>query len=215
MATINLRPWREERRERLKKQFFTLTGGVAGVALVVGLFWMMLVNSAINTQNSRNNMLQSEIAVLDQKVEEINKLKNKKDDLLERMQVIQNLQGNRPLIVRIFDELARTVPDGVWYSKIERKGDKVFLDGTAESNSRVSSLMRRLDESEYFKDPNLTKVIANPTVGEQGNDFMLMVDLEIKNQQVVEGDAEAETSAKGKKKGKKEKKAAKQKKGKK
>ncbi|MCB1616255.1 MAG: PilN domain-containing protein [Pseudomonadales bacterium] len=209
MATINLRPWREERRERLKKQFINITAIIGGVGLVVGLIWLQIVNGMIGGQNSRNSMLQSEIAVLDQKVEEINKLKRKKDDLLERMQVIQNLQGNRPLIVHIFDELARTVPDGVFYSRMERKGDKIFLEGTAEANSRVSSLMRRLDESEYFINPNLTKVIANPNVGDQGNDFVLTVDLEIKSQPMVskESDGEPQPDKKGKK-GKKGKKNA-------
>jgi len=177
MATINLRPWREERRERLKKEFLqiTLLFGIAALGIWFG--WHLILNGWIGNQQSRNQMLQNEISSLDQKVKEIQALKAQKEDLIARMKVIQGLQGTRPLIVYIFDELAKTIPDGVFYTKIERKDSKIYIEGTAESNQRVSTLMRHIDESPWFASPNLTKVVANPAYGEQGNDFKLVLDI--------------------------------------
>ncbi len=177
MATINLRPWREERRERLKKEFLQITGLFAAAALGIWFASHLAINGWVGSQQSRNQMLQSEIASLDKKAKEIQELKAKKADLVDRMKVIQGLQGTRPMIVHIFDELAKVVPDGVFYTKVERKGTKIFVEGTAESNQRVSTLMRNIEDSAWFASPNLTKVVANTKVGEQGNDFTLVFDL--------------------------------------
>lgn len=175
MATINLRPWREERRERLQKEFVQLTSLVLIAALGVWFAWNQVVSGWVEHQQSRNNVLSAEIKELDKKVDEIKQLREKKKDLIARMKVIQDLQGTRPMIVYIFDELAKTIPDGVYYTMLERKGMVISIEGTAESNQRVSNLMRNLDQSDWFADPNLTKIIANPAFGEQGNDFHLTV----------------------------------------
>jgi len=177
MATINLRPWREERRERLKKEFVQITGLFFIAAVAVWFGWNLAVSSWVSHQQSRNQLLQSEIESLDKKATEIRELKAKKVDLIDRMKVIQGLQGTRPIIVHLFDELAKTVPDGVYYKRIERKGMKISIEGAAESNQRVSTLMRNIDESEWFANPNLTKVQANKTLGEQGNDFYVTFDI--------------------------------------
>lgn len=177
MATINLRPWREERRERLKKEFLQISGLVLIVALTVWFGWNQLVSGWIDYQKSRNDVLSKEIAVLDKKVKEIQELREKKADLIARMEVIQGLQGTRPRIVYIFDQLAKTVPEGVFYWKVELKDKKVFVSGTADSSQRVSTLMRNIDESEWFENPNLNKMVANTTISEQGNDFDLTFDI--------------------------------------
>lgn len=177
MATINLRPWREERRERLKKEFLQVSGLVLVAALAVWFGWNTLVNGWINHQKSRNEVLSKEIAVLDQKVKEIQELRTKKADLIARMEVIQGLQGTRPRIVYIFDQLAKTVPEGVFYRKLELKDKKVFVSGTAESSQRVSTLMRSIADSEWFENPNLNKMVANTVISEQGNDFDLTFDI--------------------------------------
>ncbi len=173
MAKINLLPWREERRQELKKEFLTILGAVAvfGVALVVVA--NMLVGGAVSAQQGRNSYLQKNIDELSKQVEEIKELEKKKRELLDRMKVIQELQGNRPIIVRIFDELVRSIPDGVFYQNLERKGSVITLTGIAESNNRISSLMRNLDKSEWFQEPNLTSVEANPDYGDQASDFGL------------------------------------------
>jgi type IV pilus assembly protein PilN len=177
MATINLRPWRQERKERLKNEFFQITGLVVVAAAAIWFACDLTIDAWITGQQARNQMLGSEIASLDKKVKEIQELKTKRADLIDRMKVIQGLQGTRPLIVHIFDELAKTIPDGVFYTKIERKGSKIFIEGTAESNQRVSTLMRSIADSPWFASPNLTKIVANTKVGEQGNDFVLAFDI--------------------------------------
>lgn len=175
MANINLLPWREERREELKKEFLVVLGGVAVFAIVIVLAWNSAIESSITNQTARNNFLQGKIDELSHQVKEIQELKSQREQLVDRMKIIQALQGNRPEIVHIFDELVRTLPDGVYYTKVERKGGKITINGTAESNNRVSSLMRRLNTSEWFQNPNLITVKANPDFGEQANDFMLTV----------------------------------------
>ena len=177
MANINLLPWREERRQELKKDFLTM---LVLVALVAGLV-VFLANSAVNNlienQQNRNNYLQAQIDELDQQVKEIRELEKKKQELVDRMKVIQELQGNRPIIVRIFDELVRTLPDGVFYTELSRSNNAIELEGVAESNNRISSLMRRVDKSDWFANPNLTAVTAVPEYGEQASEFNMSVNI--------------------------------------
>lgn len=175
MATINLLPWREERRAELRKEFFIITGAVAVLAVAIIFGWQLILTAKINDQTGRNDFLQARINELNQQVKEIADLKKRKAELVSRMEVIQSLQGNRPEIVHIFDEIVRTLPDGVFYNEITRKGGGLSIKGTAESNNRVSSLMRQLEASEWFAEPNLTGVTANPRAGEHANDFQLNV----------------------------------------
>ncbi|MGB0155886.1 MAG: PilN domain-containing protein [Luminiphilus sp.] len=179
MANINLLPWREARRQERKKQFLVGLGAtVVGAALAV-LLWDVMVNAQIDYQQSRNQHLRTHIALLDQEVAEIRDLQRKRNQLVERMRVIQALQGNRPVIVRLLDQLVRTVPDGVFYTSLETKANVVSIEGVAESNNRVSSLMRRLDASDWLENPNLDAVQAAPEYGEQATTFKLTVNLEL------------------------------------
>lgn len=177
MAKINLLPWRAERREQLKKEFLIITAGFGVAAVLIVLSWQLLLTSAISNQENRNQFLGQRIKELDQQVAEIAELKKQKQELVERMKVIQDLQGSRPEIVHIFDELVRTLPEGVFYTSISRQGKEISLLGTAESNNRVSSLMRQLDVSEWFSGPSLQVVKANKQYGEQYTDFDLKVTL--------------------------------------
>ena len=179
MANINLLPWREARRQERKKQFLVGLGAtVVGAALAV-LLWDVMVNAQIDYQQFRNQHLRTHIALLDQEVAEIRDLQRKRNQLVERMRVIQALQGNRPVIVRLLDQLVRTVPDGVFYTSLETKANVVSIEGVAESNNRVSSLMRRLDASDWLENPNLDAVQAAPEYGEQATTFKLTVNLEL------------------------------------
>lgn len=173
MAKINLLPWREEYRQEKKKEFLGVIGFVLIAALFSVFLWDRWVNYEITNQNSRNQLLNSEIAQLNKKVAEIAKLKQRKQQLLDRMAVIQSLQGNRPNIVRVFDELAKTIPEGVYIHELKSVGNSISLVGYAESNNRVSAFMRAVDASYKFQDPNLTKVEADSRLGEQGNKFQL------------------------------------------
>jgi type IV pilus assembly protein PilN len=162
MANINLLPWRERRREVRKKQFLaTLVVTVIAAAIIL-LLGDRIMRSNISNQNARNEILREQIVILNKEIEEIRQLREQKAELTERMTVIQNLQGTRPVIVRLFDELVRTLPEGVYYNTVTRTNDVVSLQGVAESNNLVSALMRSLDDSEWFADPSLRQVNALP-----------------------------------------------------
>ena len=175
MANINLLPWREQRREQRRKEFLAILVAVivAGFLMVVAAH--IVISGQIDYQNQRNEHLRAEIRSLDKQVAEIKDLQTRRNQLVDRMKVIQDLQGTRPVIVRIFDEIVRTLPEGVYYHTITRAGTVITILGTAESNNRVSSLMRKLDASEWFANPVLKSVKANPQFGEQGNDFEMTV----------------------------------------
>lgn len=179
MPNINLLPWREERREELKREFGVMVGAAAAMAVVIMLGVHQYYASEINHQNARNSHLQNSINVLNAQIKEIQDLEKTRDLLLARMRVIQDLQGNRPVIVRLFDELVRTLPDGVYFTEVQydEAASVINLKGTAESNMRVSSLMRALDASDWFADPNLTAVTGNQAAGENGNNFEMRVKL--------------------------------------
>lgn len=173
MAKINLLPWREERRQELKKEFLVVLAGV--VVLAVGLIFLVhtMMQGAIDSQRARNGYLTQNIKELELQVKEIKLLEQKRQELLDRMTVIQQLQGNRPVIVRVFDEVVKTLPDGVFYNNLKRTDKAIRVSGIAESNNRISSLMRKLETSEWFSEPNLTAVKATPTYGEQASSFSL------------------------------------------
>ena len=168
MAHINLLPWREWERERKKKEFLGNLAGVLvlGVALVLLGGWVLDGN--VDHQNARNKFLQQQITELDSRIAEIAELEKQRDDLKERMELIQELQGNRPVIVRVFDELVRTLSKGVHYRKLKMNGANLSVAGTAESNNRISALMRNLDESEWFESPNLRSIKEDPQNSDYG-----------------------------------------------
>ncbi len=176
MARINLLPWREQLREERKQRF--LVAMAAFIGLGAGLLFLaaQYLNAQIETQMARNEFVRKEIAVLDARIKEISELKTKKEQLLERMKIIQDLQGNRPVIGRVFDQLVRTLPDGVYFSEVKMAGKAIIIAGAAESNNRVSNLMRNLDASEWLELPNLSEVKA-VTAGavDQANVFLLTV----------------------------------------
>lgn len=185
MARINLLPWREQLREERKQRF--LVAMVAFIGLGAGLVFLaaQYLDAQIENQVARNEFVRKEIAVLDARIKEISELKTKKEQLLERMKIIQDLQGNRPVIGRVFDQLVRTLPDGVYFSSVKMAGKAITIAGAAESNNRVSNLMRNLDASEWLEAPNLSEVKA-VTAGavDQANVFLLTVQ---QTQPAVEG----------------------------
>lgn len=187
MAEINLLPWRDERRAELKQQFLAILGVVVAFAALIVFVVDLFVNGQIQNQNNRNAYLTKNITALNSQVEEIREMQRKRTQLLDRMTVIQELQGNRPVIVRILDQLVRTVPDGVFYTDVSAVGQIITIEGIAESNNRVSSLMRRLDSSDWFKDPNLEGVKAQPSFGEQATTFNLTVKLQLPSRGEEEG----------------------------
>lgn len=160
MARINLRPWREELRKEKQKQFVTVLFGAVFIAAGLVLLWQGHVNGKIDYQKSRNSYLQNAMKELDARIEEIQELRKRREELLSRMTVIQDLQGKRPVVVRQFDEMVRTLPDGLYYKELKKVGDQMTIAGMAESNNRISTLMRSFEASSWFASPNLTNVAA-------------------------------------------------------
>lgn len=175
MARINLLPWREAERKKKQKDFFTTTALSACLMGVIIFYAHLHISSMIETQTARNTFLQDQIKVLDQKIEDIKKLEKDKESLLARMNVIQELQRSRPGIVRMFDEMVRTVPEGIYLTKLERKGDEITITGAAQSNARVSNFMRTLEESQWFDNPRLVVIDASKKTEQGGSMFTLTV----------------------------------------
>ncbi|WP_444906630.1 PilN domain-containing protein [Microbulbifer sp. SSSA008] len=175
MAKINLLPWRQEYRAQKQKEFQQLALLVFIAAALAVFFWMKTVDQQVVSQKEKNQILQTRINALNIQVKEINDLKKRRQELIDRMRVIQELQGNRPLAVRYFDEIVQATPEGLWLNGMNREGDRLDLSGVAESNNRVSSFMRNLDQSDWYEAPNLTGVTATPQFGEQASEFQLTV----------------------------------------
>ena len=178
MANINLLPWREELREERKKEFLVTLGIVIGVAFLLLFVGDRYVNKEIDNQTALNDYLREQIVVLDRELEEIRDIRAQKEELTDRMTVIQDLQGRRPVIVRLFDELVRTLPEGVYYNQITRSVDTISFEGVAESNNHVSDLLRAVENSEWFEGTDLQSVSSDPTSEEDNrNIFQFTVTL--------------------------------------
>lgn len=158
MTQINLLPWREELRQEQKKQFAMMAAMTCILAAaIVGLIHFQM-QSKIGYQLSRNSFLSNEIAQVDEEIKEISDLQKVRRSLIERMEVIQDLQGSRPSIVHLFTEIVSTVPNGVYLESLEQTAGNLLINGEAESNARVSTYMRNLADSAWLKDPNLTVI---------------------------------------------------------
>jgi len=158
MAKINLLPWRQELRKEQQRQFFTMMGLCVVLVIVAMAAVHLQYARMINTQNSRNDYLRKHIKEVEKQIAEINELASKKERLLARMEIIQQLQRNRPEIVRLFDELVRVMPDGVYLTSLQQNNTSLLMSGVAQSNARVSALMRNIDQSEWLANPQLVVI---------------------------------------------------------
>ncbi len=158
MPRINLLPWREEQRQKRKKEFLMALGAAVLVGALVMYASKLTVQGWIGNQQARNSLLKAEIAELDKQIEEILGLENQKERLLARMEIIEELQRSRPEVVHLFDELVQTLPEGVYLSEVKQSGRRVEIQGAAQSSTRVSALMRNIDKSEWLRDPGLDVV---------------------------------------------------------
>jgi len=173
MANINLLPWREELRQEQTRQFATITGLSLALTAAVLLMVHTALNSQIEYQKYRNKILQDEITKLDASLKQIEMLEETKEQLLARMDVIQSLQQQRPQIVHLFDDFVRTVPEGIFLTKIKQQGESLTIQGVAESNGRVSAYMRNIDSSKWMATPKL-KVIETRQGTLRSSDFTLV-----------------------------------------
>jgi type IV pilus assembly protein PilN len=174
MPRINLIPWREAERKRRRQEF---GAGAIGALLLGGVIAFAInlqMQNAIDNQNERNAYLKTEIAQLDKQITEILQLEEQKQRLKARIEVIEQLERSRPEIVHVFDQLVRTLPDGIYLTEIKQAERKIQLKGLAQSSTRVASYMRNLDSSEWLGDPALD-ILETKGAGDAGSEFTLNV----------------------------------------
>ncbi len=191
MANINLLPWRETLRRRKTQEFLALLLGAVLLTLALLFGWHMLVEKQIERQKRRNSLLKQEIALVDSRISEIKDLEKTKNQLLARMEIIQQLQVSRPEIVHLFDELVSTLPDGVVLTSVKQAGRTLTVTGRAQSNARVSAFMRNIEASQWLSNPRL-QIIENKTKDPTAeyNNFVLVMQQKKANADNADGDTE-------------------------
>ncbi len=173
MPSINLLPWREEERQKRQKEF-----GVAMIASVLAavgvvIATMFYYDALIDNQERRNDRLTAEIRELEKSIEEIDGLERQKERLLARMEIINELQKSRPEIVRLFDEMVRQMPEGVYLTGMKQTGSRIEIRGVAQSSTRVSALMRQIDSSEWLADPDVDRVVTTQSGTTRQSEFVV------------------------------------------
>ncbi len=172
MPQINLLPWRQQERAKRQKEFGLAAIGAVIAAAAVMLFTIWGFNWTIDRQRERNELLKGEIAELDKQITEILGLEAQKQRLVARMDIITRLQRSRPEVVHVFDQLARTLPDGVYLSSVKQNDKRLELKGIAQSSTRVSTFMRNIEASPWLTNPEL-QVVETMKTGGTGSEFTL------------------------------------------
>ncbi len=175
MARINLLPWREEQRKERMKQFQTIAGLAAFLMVAIIILVHIRVGGIVENQMSRNNYLQKEIKTLEKQIAEIKELEKEKSNLLARMNIIQQLQSSRPQVVHVFDQIVSTIPAGVYLTSIKNIGPNITFDGFAQSNARVSSYMRNINDADWLTSPRLDVIKTLNEKGQRISQFTLVV----------------------------------------
>jgi type IV pilus assembly protein PilN len=169
MIRVNLLPHREEKRKRRQQQFGVLAGIAAVLGLLVAAAVWVFLDTQVNQQQANVNYMKAEISKLDKQIEEIRKIREETASLLAKKQVVEGLQSNRSEPVQLLDQLLRQLPEGVYLKQVKQNGPKVNILGYAQSNARVSTLMRNLGASPYLENPELVEIKAVPAPGNPNN----------------------------------------------
>lgn len=175
MIRINLLPHREEKRLAQKRQMGVIAGGIAILGMLCVLLGYTIISGFIEHQKGNNDYLTSEIGKLDKEIAEIKALKDKTQSLLDRKKVVEDLQTDRSSSVHLLDQLVRQLPEGIYLKSIKQNGKSVTLQGYAQSNARVSTLMRNLEESPWLEAPNLVEIKAVNLNNSRANEFTLTI----------------------------------------
>lgn len=175
MTRINLLPWREALRQQHQKQFISFISLTAILMLTILGAIHFQISSVIDYHSNRNHFIQKELDIVTSQIIEIKDLQKVRKNLIERMNVIQDLQGSRPSIVHLFSELAKTVPNGVYLNELTQNEGSLSIKGEAESNTRVSAYMRKLNKSEWLKDPDLQIITITDKKARRVSSFTLKV----------------------------------------
>ncbi|MGO3045194.1 MAG: PilN domain-containing protein [Psychrobacter celer] len=161
MARINLLPWRAEERERRNKEFITLVVAVTLLTLLAAFATWSYFNNELEEQLDANALIEQENARLDTVLSEIDSLEQRREDIISRMQVIQDLQGRRPVPVRLWDDLAKAMPSALYLNNLKREGDVITLTGLADNPNVVSNLIRNLDSSKWMGNSAVSNIQQN------------------------------------------------------
>ena len=173
MVRINLLPHREQKRQARQRQFVSLAIGLAVLSIAVVGLGHVVIAARIDNQGSRNKLLQDEIVKLDEQIKEIDKLREQTQALLARKQIVGTLQANRTEAVHLLDQLVRQLPDGLYLKSVKQAGGRVTLVGYAQSNARVSTLMRNIESSPWLTLPELVEIKSVPLEKQKVNEFIL------------------------------------------
>jgi type IV pilus assembly protein PilN len=177
MPRINLLPWREQERKIRRREFMVAAcGAVVAAAVFVG-GGKLVYSSWTDSQTEKNNLLKKEIVKLDAQIADIQDLETRKQRLVARMEIIEKLQRKRPEIVHLFDEIVKTVPDGIYLTAIKQSGNKLEIHGIAQSSTRVSTFMRNIDSSVWMDNPVLQVVESAKDSPTGGSNFTLTSDV--------------------------------------
>lgn len=196
MIRINLLPHRQERRKAQRKHLAILAGIVAAIGVAIVVAGHVVLAGYLSNQEDRNKFIKDQNAALDKEIDEIKKLRVEIASLLARKQVIERLQTDRAQPVYLLEQLVRQVPDGVYIRSFKQTGTRVSLSGYAQSNARVSTLMRNIASSPYLERPDLVEIKAAAVNNKRVAEFSM--NLSLKQQG---GDASKDGAAKAAKKG--------------
>jgi type IV pilus assembly protein PilN len=173
MPRINLLPWREQERKIRRREFMVAAGAAVFAAVIFVLGGKLLYSSWTESQNEKNNLLKKEIVKLDAQIADIQDLETRKQRLVARMEIIEKLQRKRPEVVHLFDEIVKTIPEGIYLTAIKQSGNKLEIHGVAQSSTRVSTFMRNIDSSVWMDNPELQVVESAKDSPTGGSNFTL------------------------------------------
>ncbi len=173
MPAINLLPWREAERKKRQCDFGVAVGAAVVAGIAVTILTVIVFSQMISAQQERNDRLVVEIAELEKSIREIDGLERQKERLLARMEIIEQLQKSRPEIVHLFDELTRQLPNGVYLTGMKQTGSRVEIRGVAQSSTRVSALMRQINESQWLTDPEVERVETKQAGTSRQSEFVV------------------------------------------
>lgn len=172
MVRINLLPWRAQLREERRHEFFVIAAAVVAVTCFCMVIVHLVLLERLHIQMGRDNYLQDQIAQLDVKIQRVKAIQEKKEQLIARIHIIEQLELRREIVVRMFAEMAKIIPDGLYITSVKKVDNKIVVTGKAESNTRVSEFMRNIEKSPWVTKPILTEIKDNDS-NTQTRDFSL------------------------------------------
>ncbi|OIR02492.1 fimbrial assembly protein PilN [mine drainage metagenome] len=179
MMRVNLLPHRQIRRETRQREFTLMAAFSAIAAVVIVFMGLTFINSRVDAQNSRNGRLDAAIVKLDKEIADIKDLKDQISIMLERKQVVENLQTNRSQAVVVLDEISRQLPEGMYLKSIKQKGNVIAIEGVADTNARVATLVRNFSTSNWLELPSLVEIKSVIVNNVKQNEFTLNVNLKV------------------------------------